>query len=57
MSHIHNRHSVQSTCASLCLGVWSLMGYVKNKDILAATLLPEVREDEIEDLPEEWDAI
>ena len=33
------------------------MGYVKNKDILAATLLPEVREDEIEDLPEEWDAI
>ena len=33
------------------------MGYVKNENILAATLLPEVREDEIEDLAEDWDAI
>ena len=33
------------------------MGYVKNEDIQAATVLPEVGEDEFEDLPEDWDAI
>ena len=41
----------------LCLGVWSPMGYVKNEDIQAATVLPEVGADEIEDLPEDWDTI
>ena len=34
-----------------------MMGYVKNEDIQAATVLPEVGEDEIEDLLEDWDAI
>lgn len=57
MSHIRNRLSVQSTRATLCLGVWSEMGYVKNEDIKAATALPEVGVDEVEDLPEDWDAI
>ena len=57
LSHIHNLLSVQSTCTILCLGVWSPMGYVKNEDIQAATVLPEVGEDEFEDLPEDWDAI
>ena len=33
------------------------MGYVKNEDIKAATALPEVGVDEVEDLPEDWDAI
>jgi hypothetical protein len=33
------------------------MGYVKNEDIKAATVLPEVRLDEVENLPEDWDAI
>jgi len=28
LSHVHNRLSVQSTCALMCLGVWSLQGYV-----------------------------
>ena len=57
MSHIRNRLSVQSTRALLCLGVWSPMGYVKIEDIKAATALPEVGMDEIEDLEENWDAI
>jgi hypothetical protein len=57
LSHIRNRLSVQSTRALLCLGVWSLMGYVKNEDIKAATVLPEVGLNEVEDLPEDWDAI
>jgi hypothetical protein len=33
------------------------MGYVKIEDIKAATALPEVGMDEIEDLEENWDAI
>ena len=49
--------SVQSTHALLCLGVWSDMGYVKNADIKAATVLPEVGTEEIEDLAEDWDLI
>ena len=33
------------------------MDYVKDQDLRAATLLPEVWMNEAEDLPEEWDAI
>jgi hypothetical protein len=33
------------------------MGYVKNEDIKAATVLHEVGLNEVEDLPEDWDAI
>jgi len=57
LSHVRNRLSVQSTRALLCLGVWSAMGYVRNEDIKAATVLPEVGPDEVEVLPEDWDNI
>jgi hypothetical protein len=57
LSHIRNRLSVQSTRALLCLGVWSKMGYVKDKDVMAATVLPEVGSDEEEILSDDWDAI
>jgi hypothetical protein len=57
LSHVRNRLSVQSTRALLCLGVWSLMGYVKDMDVKAATVLPEVGEDDEYDLPYDWDAI
>ena len=40
----------------MCLGSWSLLGYVKDNDIMAVTVQPEVAGDE-EDLPEAWDAI
>lgn len=33
------------------------MGYVKDKDIKAVTVLPEVDSDDEEDLPDNWDAI
>jgi hypothetical protein len=33
------------------------MGYVRTEDIKAATVLPEVGLDEVEDLPEDWDSI
>ncbi|KDR70620.1 hypothetical protein GALMADRAFT_76041, partial [Galerina marginata CBS 339.88] len=48
--------SVQSTRALLCLGVWSLLGYVKDSDVKAAAVLPEVDGDE-QELPDNWDAI
>ena len=45
LSHVCNRLSVQLTCTLLCIGVWSVLGYVKNDDVKAATALP----DEVED--------
>jgi hypothetical protein len=56
LSHIWNHLSAQSTHALLCLGNWSVLGYVKDKDITAITVLPEVEGDE-EELEEGWDAI
>ena len=35
--------------ALLCLGIWSEMGYVRDKDVKAATVLPEVGLDEDND--------
>ena len=40
----------------MCVGAWSLMGYVKDNDIKAAAILPEVGGDEVE-LEEGWDNI
>jgi hypothetical protein len=56
LSHIRNRLSSQSICALMCLGNWSQLGLVKDKDIYAATMLAEIEEDE-EELEEGWDAI
>ena len=56
LSHVRNRLSVQSIRALLCLGVWSLMGYVKDEDVKAAAVLPEVDGEE-EDLPMDWDSL
>ena len=44
--------------ALLCLRIWSEMGYVRDKDMKAATVLPEVGSDENnDDLGDDWDAI
>ena len=40
----------------MCLGVWSLMGLVKENYITAITVLPEV-EGEEEELEVNWDMI
>jgi hypothetical protein len=40
----------------MCLGSWSLLGLVMDKDIYAVTLLAEIKGDE-EELEEGWDAI
>jgi hypothetical protein len=58
LSHIRSRLSVQSTRALLCLGVWSLLGYVKDSDVKAVVILPELRADEEEEeLKSDWDKI
>ena len=43
-------------CALLCLGVWSSMGFVKDNDIKAVAVLPEVDGEE-EDLADDWDSL
>ena len=58
LSHVHSHLSVKSTCASMCLGAWSLHGLVKNSDIKAVTVLPELAPNASEDkLSFDWDAI
>jgi hypothetical protein len=56
LSHVRSRLSVQSTRALMCLGIWSQMGFVKDSDITAVAVLPEVDGEE-EDLELDWDAI
>ena len=56
LSHIWNCLSSQLIQALMCLGNWSLLGLVKDKDVHAATMLVEIEEDK-EELEEGWDAI
>ena len=58
LSHIRSRLSVQSTRALMCLGPWSLLGFVKDSDVKAVVILPELRVDEDEgELEIDWDKI
>ena len=56
LPHIHNRLPSQSICALMCLGSWSQLGLVRDKDIFTVTTLGEIEGDE-EALEEGWDAI
>jgi hypothetical protein len=48
--------SAQSTRAIICLGSWSLLGFIKDKDIFDVTKIPEEPADpELE--AEEWEAV
>jgi hypothetical protein len=56
--HLCSRLSVQSTRALMCFGVWSRLGYVKDSDIKAVVILPEVPAGTKEGgLAVGWDAI
>jgi hypothetical protein len=58
LSHVRNRLSAQTTCTLLCLGAWSLLGYVLSNDVLSVTCLPDLEEGEEEEIPgENWDMI
>ncbi|RDB18255.1 putative AC transposase [Hypsizygus marmoreus] len=53
LSHIRNRLSVESTRALMCLGAWSRLDFVKDKDIIAATSQPAVPDEG--ELEENWE--
>jgi len=57
LSHVQSRLSAQSTCALLCLGSWSLLGYIKNSDVEAVARMPDVEGNVEEELEEGWDSI
>ena len=58
LSHIQSRLSVQSTHALMCLGVWSLLGYVRDYDVKTVVVLPEFQAgDEEEELKLGWDKV
>jgi hypothetical protein len=50
LSHVRNQLSVQLTQALLCLGAWSRLGFVNSSDIKEATLLPENRDVDVNDV-------
>lgn len=56
LSSIRNRLSAQSTRALMCVGAWSLHGYIKDADVKKVTILPDLDGEE-EALPPGWDAI
>jgi hypothetical protein len=51
LSHVHRQLSVQSTQALLCLGSWSKMSFIKDKNVMADV---DGEEEEFED---GWDAM
>ena len=58
LSHICNRLLVQSMCALMCLGVWSVQGYVRDNDINEVMALEElVGEERMDELSADWDVI
>jgi hypothetical protein len=57
--HLHNCLSVESTHSLLCLGEWSLLGYVRDSNVKAETLQPPIEGgeeslDELQRFPKLW---
>ncbi|KAG1800024.1 uncharacterized protein BJ212DRAFT_1256971, partial [Suillus subaureus] len=42
LSHVCSHLSAQSVHVLLCLGSWSLLGLVKDQDVMAVAVMPEV---------------
>lgn len=57
LTHVRNRLSAQTTRALLCLGSWSLLGFVKDEDVFKVAVMPDVEGDEEIELEEGWDSI
>jgi hypothetical protein len=57
LSHVHNHLSSQAMHALLCLGSWSLLGLVKDKDVLNVAVIPDVEGNEKIELEKGWDSI
>ena len=51
LSHVRSCLNTQSIRALLCLGTWSLMGLVKDRDVLDVTsMAPETQEEDDNEL-------
>ncbi|KIK77635.1 hypothetical protein PAXRUDRAFT_166211, partial [Paxillus rubicundulus Ve08.2h10] len=57
LSHTHAWLSAQSTCALLCLGIWSGLGLIKDEDIKKVIALPDIEGDNEVNLADGWDRI
>ena len=57
LPHVQSRLSAQSMRALLCLGSWSLLGYIKDSDVEAIARMPDVEGDAEKELEEGWDRI
>ena len=53
--HVRSRLAVQSTRASICVGLWSSQALVHDSDIKAALGADDLGEEE--ELPMDWDSI
>ena len=49
--------SAQTMLSLMCLQAWSLLSYVKNKDVLSVTWLPETEGEDDKDIEDGWDDI
>ena len=56
LSHVCNGLSVQSTQALICLGTWSKISFMKDKDVTEAVRLPDIKGNE-DGLDCDWDNI
>jgi hypothetical protein len=57
LTHVRNRLSAQTSRALLCLGSWSLMGLVKDEDVLKVAMMPDLEGEDEPELEEGWDSI
>jgi hypothetical protein len=57
LSHIRKCLSAQSIRALMCVGEWSKLGYVRDKDVLVVTIQPDVEGNKEDPLLDKWDAI
>lgn len=57
MPYTRNRLKSETIRATLCLGEWSLLGFVKTADIIKATKLPDIPGDDEVEYEEGWDRI
>jgi len=55
LPYVYSHLAVQSTHASLCVGLWSSQGLIRDSDIKASLGTDDIGEKE--ELPVNWDAI
>ncbi len=41
----------------MCVGIWSKLGLIRNEDISIVARMPDLDEDEVEELADDWDMI